>query len=231
MTLQKAAKPRRWNVRWVKDRQALQRVHAVDGTYQGRRVIVRDSPIDGGIFLGAKPREAVIVEFERSRHIKALYGTIVGKISKGKHSDDHILNLVMDEVIKALPLDKGKNSEAIVETYLKRHKLWSDGEVSLDVFVQKGIGVCRHYALLIAVLLERLVRDGLLNGSVSVDRNETETEGHAWCRFISERGKDRDIVKVLDGARDIYETAPRAQAQRDWPYCRPGDAKPGAGKR
>lgn len=33
--------------------------------YQGRRIIGRDSPVNHGVYLGANPREAIVVDYDK----------------------------------------------------------------------------------------------------------------------------------------------------------------------
>lgn len=81
--------------------------------------------------------------------------------------------------------------------------------IPLDDFLRARMGVCRHFALAAAYLLDRL----LPSGHVHVVRDIIDTPllygGHAWNIFVSEDGLDAwhidtywDIIKDLNSPQD-----------------------------
>ena len=96
-----------------------------------------------------------------------------------------------------------------------------DQKIGLNNYIRDGVGVCRHQALLCGYLLERLVAEHHLSGTVSVDRNQVEgLGGHAWARYTT----SGDKVIVLDVAQDyLGRLNDMSQDQNRWFYERPKD--------
>ncbi len=62
--------------------------------------------------------------------------------------------------------------------------------VPLDDFVEAGIGVCRHFALVSTYFIDRLCKDGYLSGNVFYVRDKIASRlmigaSHAWSIFVS----------------------------------------------
>ena len=51
--------------------------------YQGRHIIGRNSPIDGGVYLGSGEREAIVVDFENSPGLQNIYRRTIEKCTEG----------------------------------------------------------------------------------------------------------------------------------------------------
>ena len=51
-----------------------------------------------------------------------------------------------------------------------------NGLINLSYFINAKKGVCRHQALLVGYLLERLKGEGYIDGKVSIDRNSVTGE-------------------------------------------------------
>lgn len=187
-----------------------------EGMYKGRRIIKRDSTIDGGVYLGAHHREAIVVDSEKSHSIKELYAkardrALIDKvdisIAKGL-----ILNAVFDIVKEAMNYDE-KAVDALVDSV----NCGKDGKMPLGIFIRNHAGVCRHMALACGVLLELFKRDGFVSGNVNIDRN-TDKGGHAWCRYTNSGGE----VYILDVAQDYVG---RLEKATNWDYRRPDESK------
>ncbi len=200
--------------------------------YQGRPLIHRDSPIDGGVYLGAGQREAIVVDSTRSdSKIRELYQKVLARareydpvekkytLNKGK-----VLNAVFDTVKEAMPVQ----DDAAVQRIVDRRAVGKDGKIDLDVFIKEGVGECRHDALACAVLLELLKKDGFVSGRASVDRNaafypegdDRLSGGHAWCRYTNSVGE----VYVLDVAQGFIGSLEEASKNpKAWAYQRPDD--------
>jgi len=72
--------------------------------------------------------------------------------------------------------------------------------ISLDTFVEAGVGVCRHFALVTAYFLDRLSKEEkIANGKSYYIRNTIETAsgsgGHAWNLYLLE---DRSAAWHID---------------------------------
>lgn len=96
-------------------------------------------------------------------------------------------------------------------------------KISLDVYMSKGVGVCRTQAVLCAYLVERLVDEGKIEGKVSIDRNmdrSVDGGGHAWARFTAPDG----TVYIMDPAQHFVGTLEKAQKNgKRWDYRRTED--------
>src|SRR5574341_113213 len=161
--------------------------------YHNSDIIGRDFPIDGGIYLGAYQREAIVVDFFNSPMLKSIFERAKLEIStQSLRAELDILNAVYAAVYQAMAYDHKAVEELVREQGVKE-----DGEISLDVFADRGIGVCRHMALTCGVIIERLIKERVMEGSVSVDRKTFKEGGHAWCRY---KGPD-GAVFIVDVAQ------------------------------
>jgi len=179
----------------------------------GRRIICRDSPIDGGVYIG-NGREAIVVDSAKYPALKTLYekakqkATIEGRVCKHL-----ILYAVYDTVKNAMRYDK----EAVDEI-IDNYKVRGNKKIALDVFIKKGVGVCRHQALACGTLLELFKKEGYISGKPSIDRNRDKNKSHAWCRYTNSKGE----VFILDVANEYIGPLKTAGKYR-WSYERPED--------
>jgi hypothetical protein len=188
-----------------------------DGNYEGRPLIYRDQPIDGGVSLGGFPREAIVVDSKKYPAINRLYEIAKRKATvNGKVLRSGVLRAVYDTVNKALPTQ----SEFAVNQLLANAGIGDDEKITLDAFINEGVGVCRHSGLTAGVLLERFIKDGHIRGNVSIDRNTTGLGGHEWARYTSFNGN----VAILDVTQRFFGTLEESAAQFTWPYARPEDS-------
>lgn len=90
------------------------------------------------------------------------------------------------------------------------------GLIDLSEYVEAGVGVCRHQALLAAHLIEEVIDRGYLTGEVGVERNyDIEANGaHAWAVFKSNTSKD----VIVDPANNYVGSRERAQREERWRY-------------
>ena len=183
------------------------------GRFQGRPVIGRDTPINGGVYVGAVPREALVVDDSTQPELNQAYQELLRrrliKVQRGEEFKVGILREVFDLARELLPRDPARVEELV--RYQQQ-----DQKVSLGSFIGKA-GVCRHIALLTGYMLERLIRDGHISGKVSVDRNYIEGfGGHSWVRYINSSEK----VFIIDAALGNGYCGPIEQAT-GWKYERP----------
>jgi len=200
-------------------------------TYEGREIklpiIHRDSRIVGGVCLGQYPREAFFVGPE-STSLERLRGDVERRASYGGHLRR---DMVLEAIYKTVR-ENMKPDERAVERLVSRYELGEDGLVSLGLFIQEGVGVCRHFAATCGALIELFGKDknlrkarNHLRGKASMDRNSTERGGHTWTRYRSKEGP----VVILDVAQDFFGMLGDPETQRKigdgklWPYNRPDD--------
>ncbi len=185
------------------------------GHYRGYPILGRESPrIDGGISLGASPREAIIADGS-SEIIQAAYEDFlrkVGLVAKGKEgatfTEKGIVTAVKDYVRTAMEAD-----EAAVDDLSWAYE--GDQPVTLSTYLIAGVGVCRHHSLLAGLFIENLIKDGFLRGSVRLERNEIPELGgaHAWPLFV---GGGEPLV--VDATLNYVGTKTDAHRKGRWHY-------------
>ena len=152
------------------------------GHFKGRRIIGRDTPIQGGVYVGAGEREAIIVDetvdWTLTQTFEELLADIERRIEEkgGRTFKNQILDAVFDLVRKKMP-----SSQSVVDKIATDNHLEQDRKIDIGFYILANGGVCRHQALLGAYLLERAIREKKIRGNVSVDRNSIPGRGgHAW---------------------------------------------------
>lgn len=188
------------------------------GTYQGRPIIGRDRPINEGVYLGESSREAIVVDDKKDSKLAAVYKELLVRLKnayqrQGKDYKRDLLSEVWRLVKEVIPYDENKVRR------IRQMLSEPDTKVYLSSFFEGG--VCRHQALLAAYLLERLAKERIVGGKVSVDRNYVEnTGGHAWTRYRNSAGK----VFIVDPAQNyIGPLDQMSEQQHRWFYERPED--------
>ncbi|MFC1730883.1 hypothetical protein ACFL6I_11165 [candidate division KSB1 bacterium] len=188
--------------------------------YKGRPIIHRNSPIDGGVYLGETGREAIVVDSVKYEKLRELYQKATLKaLEQGWLLEDFILGAVYNAVDEAMP----EQSEVKIRNLMKRMKVHADKKVALDVFLEIGIGVCRHTSVACGAVLEMFRNDGLIDGHISADRNYDPNYGsHAWCRYEKRNGE----IWVLDNALGNFGRIEKVTgnfSEGKWDYMRPDD--------
>lgn len=216
------------NADWKKTKLAIDRVKSSifyeefgvirkEKTFQGRPIIGRDKTINGGVYLGAGAREAIVVDDSKDQSLNRVYQALVRKIelrkSRREPYKSHILIDTWKLVTRVMPFDSdhvNKIGQKLPEP---------DTKILLGNYM--GGGVCRHQALLTGYLLERLSKEGYLRGRVSVDRNYVEGKGgHAWTRYENSIGD----IYILDSAQKyIGKLNDMSDSQDRWFYEREED--------
>jgi len=186
--------------------------------FQGRPKIDIDTKIDGGVYLGVNPREALVVDFDNSNCLRTLFNVACSRANDGKIGEvyEH-LQSVYQITREAFPL----GGEKRVNEFIKERGFEDNVKVNLDVFIANGIGVCRHMALTSGVLLEKFIDMGFIDGKVSVDRNETIFERHAWARYTESNGN----VTIVDPALSYFGKPLTPTLRHRWDYRRHEDFK------
>ncbi|KKT64107.1 MAG: hypothetical protein UW58_C0050G0002 [Candidatus Collierbacteria bacterium GW2011_GWC2_44_30] len=187
------------------------------GMWQGRKIIGRDVAINGGVYLGGGVREAIVIDDEKQPELEELYQKLLLDIGdNGGDFKSYALRAVFDLVSKTLPY-----SSKGVEKIFQDTGAIPDQKIALSKYLRRGVGECRHQALLCGYLLERLVKEEYLAGKVSIDRNFVEGRGgHAWARYTTRDGR----VVILDVAQNYLGYLKDMKVKnRKWFYERPGD--------
>ena len=193
--------------------------------YRGRKMIGRDSKINGGVYVCVDPSgnqltEAVVVDDKVDGQLSKEYEFLLGVIKEesnrnGKEFRELALEMSFEYVKQRLPYD----SEAVREI---ERKYGYGTNVGLEIFLKNKVGVCRHQALFLGYLIEKMVEDKYLRGKVSVDRNyDPDKGGHSWVRYVNS-GKE---IGILDPAQDFIGSLKGANELTYWDYRRPNEKK------
>lgn len=192
--------------------------------YQGRPVIGRDRPIDGGVYLVNGAGEACVVDSKKDAVLETYYQYFLANLkrqveSRGLRINQLALDAVYEEAMQKMPWSMNRvqalNKKLGVLDFSPEPK-----KISLAVYITNGAGVCRHEALYAGFLLERLKKDGHIMGNVSVDRNWVEGKGgHAWVRYTNRLGQ----IFILDPAQQFVGSLDEIDPRQHWFYKRPED--------
>lgn len=180
------------------------------GSNLSRELILLDPSPEGSPLLHQKYSELVI-------HIDS-------HISLRRSLDPHYqlsplrLGLIANAFIRKLVFPKSllKNIEAELAAHIRnestRCSKTSSGQscIPLDSFIQSGLGVCRHHALVASYLLDRFLLEHenlTFSGKVQLMRDNINKGAHAWVTLIV--SKDRtfnpetiDILSI-DSLHDL----------------------------
>ncbi len=193
------------------------------GFFQERRLITRDSPINDGVYVCLHQdlsREAVVVDDKKQKKLGEVYQKLLRRRERAQQRGETFKKGVLPEVfnlvLEILPYDREK-AEQVVSGSVKIGR-----KVALEIFIENQAGVCRHQALLVAYLLERLKREGKIHPqSISVDRNFIVGKGgHAWVRYVNSVGE----IFIIDPAKHFIGKLDDPK-RPDWPYERPEEVE------
>jgi hypothetical protein len=207
------------------DASYTQRFRAEYGdTYRGRKIIGRDMDVRGGVFYGKfrESSEAIVVDPDNHPDIYWDYFKSAcdrARDESGEVVGSSVLGAVFDTVRANMRYSKKGVS------YVRRELGPADGQkIELGVFMDAGVGVCRHQALACAALLEDFKDAGYIHGHVSIDRshrwdpdNDKDRGGHAWVRYTTED----DNAYILDVAQNYFGPAEEGTEEARWNYLRP----------
>ena len=197
--------------------------------HKERHTIGRDTRIDGGVYEGKYGGEAIVVDREKYSHgYEQAYSAILQEATApdGQVDKNVILGATYQYVHDHMMYDTRG-----VDRIFKEDCKGVDGQkIALESYIQRGVGVCRHQALFVGMILEGFADQGVLGGNVSVDRNmvkkdrDDKYDGHAWVRYTNSSG----TVYILDVAQGRLAklndlAAARARGEDVWNYERPED--------
>jgi hypothetical protein len=203
--------------------------HEHGDMYLDRPLITRDSPINGGVYYGTYGGEAIVVDPENYPEQYDRYYKKATELASvdGRISRPDILNAVFDTVASEMTYSQDGVDDMLAAIATQRGLTdYPDGaKIELGAFMQKGVGVCRHQALVCAVMLEKFKKDGLIRGEISVDRNmqwnprRAKHDGHAWARYTAQSGN----VIILDVAQEYFGRLEDTRDKDYWNYLRPNE--------
>lgn len=182
-----------------------------DGVYTSRRVLYGEeisATLDGFSYRVSDPslqiemlrklgQEGILVVNLNSPAVSSLFEETKKAVRDvGKPSELAILLSIFYKVGSSLK-GRGKDGtlyRVIAEEIIK--DMNDAGEVSLDAFLRKEIGVCRHHVGAVAALLLKFKKEGFLDGEVFLNaglKREPFPHTHAWAEYTS-----GDRVFVID---------------------------------
>ncbi len=193
-------------------------------THGNRRILGRDEDPRGKVLYTAARGEAIVVDPDKyPAQYEKWYSELENRASDGSNRVQR--SKVLGSAF-SLVSEKMKYSQEGVDTILRENGAVNDGDkIELSVFMEDGVGVCRHQALVVATLLNQAKDAGHIRGDISVDKSEQwspdgDRGGHAWVRYTSYGGD----VMILDVAQGFAGTLEESrQRQEGWNYLRPED--------
>lgn len=150
--------------------------------------IIQEAIPDGPFFYrGAHPREVILLDPADSPLLEAAYWDLVEQLSSS-FSEVQILqvtSLYIREKLFDLTLCNEQSVRRLLEALYPDEK---EPEVSLETFLEHKTGVCRHIALTSTYLVDRLIKEGWLQGEARLVRADCIMGRHAWTLFTSPEG-------------------------------------------
>lgn len=181
-------------------------------------------------------RELVLVDFEQSPHLQEHYNELVSLLESAKKNGtlnpstevstllQIIKTYVRTEIFPTCNNPSLENeTEQAIEEYRTNHpdsRLMLKDEkdsvsvVPIDYFVEKKLGVCRHHALVTALLIDRLISehgDSLIpNGVVQhvrdIIKTDNEAFAHVWLTLVESNGTKWHIDTLWDMVEDLSDS-------------------------
>jgi hypothetical protein len=196
-----------------------------------RHSIGRDTRLAEGVYEGSYGGEAITIDYRKNPQlIDAAVSDVMAAArdpQTGRVRKDQIMRSVFNRVSDTMQYD----AVAVAKIFEDELGGKEGKKISLNSYIERGVGVCRHQALFAGVILERLKDEGVIGGTASVDRNmvrsgpDGEYDGHAWVRYTNSGGD----VFILDIAHKKLMSLEDAMAQHakdpagTWDYARPED--------
>lgn len=190
-------------------------------TYEGYPIIGKDKPINGGVFASVVEPDAVVVDDKHDPELLRVFAELMRRRKAAESRGIEFKNGIFEEVFNLVKETIPNNSSR----YIKHTEGWDQPPQLVYLSEFFGGAVCKHQALLCGYLLEKLIKDGRLRGSVSVDSNLLPLYGgHSWVRYINSEGGIFIIDVMLNS---LLKLGPEKSGDEKWDYRRPTD--PGAG--
>ena len=158
--------------------------HAPYGSYGKRPIIGENTPINGGIFVGALPHEAIVID-EKYGLLNQIYDELMLRFVRFQGKRDQAEAQMIPHIFQ-LVQEKLRYSEGAVKNLLKDKGIRPDRKAALDIFLQARIGVARHQVLLAAYLMEKLQKRGLIAGCYSIDSMFSPVSQEEECLYYTD---------------------------------------------
>jgi len=150
------------------------------GKFLGRPIIGEHTKINGGVYVGTSAQEALVID-EKYGLLKECYTELMLRYVRkyGTKQKDALEQHIVKEIIDLTKEKLRYRSNREIEEFAagKGYKL--DRKISLDIYIESGLGTDRHQILLAAYLLEKLKEAKYLKGKVYLDshfKNESSAK-------------------------------------------------------
>lgn len=188
------------------------------GFLNGHPIIGRNSrSVRNGIY-GTAHSEQLVVD-DASRYVSGIVGRFMHETHRFARETSNNQRDILRRIERFVADIMNYDADA-VERLSKPH-FESRGMIMMSDYMKAGVGVCRHQAVLAALIMEQAIDEGVLEGSIGVQRNmDTEVNGaHAWAVF---RDTSNHAI-IVDPAQRFVGTREEAKAEsgRRWNYYVP----------
>lgn len=133
------------------------------GYFNGRHIIGESTRVNGGVYIGILPQEAVVVD-EKYRKLDEALDTLVRKLL-----DLPLEALSSERIIIRAVVEHARSLMRVDYPALRRldfhQNRQDDQKVMLDAYLEAGVGAPRHIILLKAYFLEQLSEREMLKGN------------------------------------------------------------------
>jgi hypothetical protein len=165
-----------------------------DGEFylEGRRIIGKNSKIDGGVYPGSGfdldrkyVREIIVADFDKDKAVQVFYAKLVSELAESKDSNIENIIKIYNKLLS--PMIDEKTSDELANLY-------KDKKVQLGLFLVQGGVVCRHNAVLFALMVEKMKENGIINYDCecTIERHGGKWKGsegnHAYCKIKTKKG-------------------------------------------
>lgn len=192
-------------------------MHDGSDMYQGRQKIDRHSRIAEHVMFGIGGEEAIVVSPSRD---PGYYQKLNKDLDKFMGDYDNMSD--SQKALKVYQFVSQRMRYSLDEVKALNEKLGvpSGGKIELSAYMSAGLGVCRHQALMCGYLIERLIDERKMRGSVHINRNgnwspDDQFAGHGWARYTDKDEK----VYILDVAQHYFGELEKSLDREDgWNY-------------
>lgn len=161
-------------------------------------------------FYGYRSRR-IYIDFENSPRLQDLYNETKRSIEETGDRERAALEAVYRIVDRTFTRREFSDVHGYFGQQAERADMRGNLNVSLDEFAREGIGNCVQTTLTCAVFLERLKKDGFIEGDVFLDRYEDEEASydHVWCVDQLRDGSKFMIDLILEFVGDEEAFKPK----------------------
>ncbi len=204
---------------WGKTQKGKDNRGIIDGMFGGRPIIGHDTAINGGVCIGERPREAVVVDDSKYVELREAYDEFLAFARLPQNQKKNLFVSILEYCRVKIPMSEDGRQEVVDEFGVS-----NDGLISLTKFFDRG-GNCVQGGLLAAYLVEKLNAERKLKGSFGFYKNGIRDRGgHAWVRVNNAKG---ELVAIIDPAKnyvgDLTADYRNDQKKPDWSYLHPDD--------